>query len=60
MNIGFHPMNQVIEEPEFENEANTFFGFSGKIIFIARIGYVKEYPAPVSVRRPVESFTILK
>jgi len=27
---------------------------------MARIGYVKDYPAPVSVRRPVESFTTFK
>ena len=60
MNIGFHPMNQVIEETGFENDANTQLGLNGKIMFIARIGYVKDYPAPVSVRRPVESFTDFK
>jgi len=60
MNIGFHPMNQVIEEAGFENEANTFLGLNGQIMFIARIGYVNDYPAPVSVRRPVESFTEFK
>jgi len=60
MNIGFHPMNQVIEETAFGNEANQYLGLNGKIMFIARIGYVKEYPAPVSVRRPVESFTTFR
>jgi len=60
MNIGFHPMNQVIEEAGFENEANHYLGLNGKIMFIARIGYVKEYPAPVSMRRPVESFTTFR
>ncbi len=60
MNIGFHPMNQVIEETGFAKEANTDLGFKGQIMFIARIGYVKNYPAPVSVRRRVESFTTFK
>jgi hypothetical protein len=55
--LGFQPMNQIIEEPDFENEANTFLSYQGRIIFVARIGYVKDYPEPVSVRRPVESFT---
>ncbi len=60
MNIGFHPMNQIIEVPTFENEANTHLGLEGQILFIARIGYVKDYPASVSVRRPVERFTTFK
>ncbi|OIP82987.1 MAG: hypothetical protein AUK44_06420 [Porphyromonadaceae bacterium CG2_30_38_12] len=60
MNIGFHPMNQISEETDFGRKANTFLGLNGQILFIARIGYVKEYPEPVSVRRPVESFTTFK
>jgi hypothetical protein len=60
MKIGFHPMNQIIEETEFSKSANEFLDFGGKIAFIARIGYVKDYPAPVSVRRPVESFAIFR
>jgi len=60
MNIGFHPMNQIIEESGFESEANKYLGLNGQILFMARIGYVKDYPAPVSVRRPVESFTTFK
>jgi hypothetical protein len=60
MNIGFHPMNQVIEEKGFTNEANQYLALNEQIMFIARIGYVKDYPAPVSVRRPVESFTEFK
>lgn len=60
MNIGFHPMNQIIEETGFGKEANAELGFKGQIMFIARKGYVKDYPAPVSVRRPVERFTTFK
>jgi hypothetical protein len=60
MNIGFHPMNQIAEETDFEKSANDFLDFNGKIMFIARIGYVKDYPSPVSVRRPVESFATFR
>ena len=60
LQLGFHPMNQLIEEAGFESEANTYLGINGKIMLIARIGYVNDYPAPVSVRRPVESFTTFK
>jgi len=60
LNIGFHPMNQITEESNYEKSANKLFGFNGKIMFIARIGYVNNYPAPVSVRRSVESFTTFR
>jgi len=60
MNIGFHPMNQLIEEAAFESKANTYLGLNGQIMLIARIGYVNDYPEPVSERRPVERFTTFK
>lgn len=60
LNIGFHPMNQITEENDYEKSANKLLGFKGRIMFIARIGYVNNYPAPVSVRRPVEAFTTFK
>jgi hypothetical protein len=55
--LGFHPMSQVIEEQNFEKEINARLGYSGIIQFVARIGYVKDYPQPVSVRRDVNSFS---
>jgi hypothetical protein len=60
LNIGFHPMNQITEENNYEKSANKLLGFNGKIMFIARIGYVNNYPAPVSVRRPVAAFTTFR
>jgi hypothetical protein len=60
LNIGFHPMNQIIEEPSVYQEVNERIVPGRKIMFAARIGYVNEYPAPVSKRRPVESFTLFK
>ncbi len=51
--IGFHPMNQMIEEENFEEKANERLSQSGVIQFIARVGYVDEYPPANSVRRSV-------
>ena len=60
LKLGFHPMNQLIEVPEIESEVNSLLAPGRKIRFVARIGYVNDYPAPVSMRRPVENFTIFK
>ena len=54
MMIGFHPMNQMIEEESFEEKANERLSQSGVIQFIARVGYVDEYPPANSVRRSVK------
>lgn len=60
LKIGFHPISQMIEEADFEKPANKLLGFGGTIQFVARIGYVKDYSKPVSMRRTVESFTVFK
>jgi len=60
LKIGFQPMNQAIEEKDIEKELSAALGYQGNIQLIARIGYVADYPAPVSVRRPVESFATFK
>lgn len=60
MNLGFHPMNQLIEVPEIEKQVNDKLSPTQKIRFVARIGYVAEYPEPVSKRRPVESFAVFR
>lgn len=60
LSIGFHPMNQIVEVPAICQEVNDKVAPRREIRFIARIGYVNEYPAPVSKRRPVESFTVFK
>lgn len=54
--IGFHPMNQMIEESDFEGDANKTLDLNKPIHFVARIGYVDQYPDAVSVRRPVSQF----
>jgi hypothetical protein len=57
LNLGFHPMNQMIEVRQIYQEIGEKLGINSRIYFAARIGYVDEYPAPVSKRRTVESFT---
>jgi hypothetical protein len=55
-NIGIHPMTQCLEEKEgLEKIASSH---SAPVIpqFVLRVGYVDEYPDPVSLRRPVTWF----
>ncbi len=54
MMIGFHPMNQMIEEDNFEKNANEHLSLPGVIQFVARVGYVDVYPPANSVRRSVK------
>lgn len=60
LKLGFHPMNQLVEVPEIEQEVNEKLAPGRKILFVARVGYVKESTPPVSKRRTVESFTTFR
>ncbi len=55
-NIAIHPMTQILEEPATREMLNQSIGISENIQFILRAGYLKHYPPPVSLRRPVEWF----
>jgi hypothetical protein len=54
--IAIHPMTQILEEPSTKQMLNQSVGINENIQFILRVGYVKDYPAPVSLRRPVDWF----
>ncbi len=54
--IAIHPMTQILEEPATNQQLNASIGIADTVQFILRIGYVKNYPEPVSLRRPVERF----
>jgi hypothetical protein len=56
LNIGFQPMNQIVEEEKFKNEVTKHLGIKQELMFVARIGYINRSPTPVSPRRPVEDF----
>lgn len=55
-NIAIHPMTQILEESSTRRILNQGVGLSENIQFILRVGYLKDYPQPVSLRRPVEWF----
>lgn len=53
--MAVHPMTQAIQELPWKDEIATRVGVK-KIAMLLRVGYVKNYPAPVSLRMPVERF----
>ena len=55
-NIAIQPMTQFIEEAGGRNQiaANHHAGMIPQ--FLLRVGYLKKYPEPVSLRRPLEWF----
>jgi hypothetical protein len=55
-NIALHPMTQIIEEVSTNKILHSSIGINEPIQFILRTGYLKKYPAPVSLRRPIEQF----
>ena len=54
--IAIHPMTQILEESSTRQDLNQSVGINENIQFILRAGYLKNYPPPVSLRRPVDWF----
>lgn len=54
--IAFHPMTQILEEAETKHMINKAASLTDPIQFIIRVGYLKAYPQPVSLRKPPEWF----
>ncbi|MEP6674087.1 MAG: hypothetical protein ABJA78_03005, partial [Ferruginibacter sp.] len=54
--IAIHPMTQILEEASVKQTINQSIGITENIQFILRMGYLKNYPEPVSLRRPVDWF----
>lgn len=54
--IAVHPMSQMLEEEPWKNDVAKDLGVTGEVQWILRIGYVKSYPDPVSLRAPVSRF----
>jgi hypothetical protein len=53
-NIAIHPMTQILEELSTKVKLNQSIGIGKYIQFILRTGYLKNYPQPVSLRRPID------
>lgn len=51
--IAFHPMTQILEEPALKSALAREFE-DKNIQFIIRVGYVRQYPQPVSIRLPLD------
>ncbi len=56
MNVGIHPMTQILEMPSGRElvRSNHRPGIDPQLIL--RIGYVDNYPGPVTLRRPLGRF----
>ena len=54
--IAVHPMTQILEEVPHREALGAATGLPMPVQFILRTGYVRNYPDPVSLRRPVERF----
>ncbi len=54
--IAIHPMSQILEEASTRQIINQSIGITDNIQFTLRMGYLKNYPEPVSLRRPVAWF----
>ena len=55
-NIAIHPMTQYLEEESGVNQIAADHQASMVPQFLLRVGYLKRYPEPVSLRRPVSWF----
>ena len=57
-NIAVHPMTQMLEEAPWSDHIAEELGLSGQVQFILRVGYLKHYPDPVTLRRPPSQFSL--
>lgn len=55
-NIAIHPMTQILEEQPTEQTLKSSINISETVQFVLRVGYLNQYPPPVSLRRPVGWF----
>jgi hypothetical protein len=54
--IAIHPMTQMLEEIPWRNQVARELGLPAEIQWILRLGYLKSYPDPVSLRMPLSLF----
>jgi len=54
--IAIHPMTQMLEEEPWRKQIAKELGLTGEVQWILRIGYLKSYPEPVSLRMPISWF----
>jgi hypothetical protein len=54
--IAIHPMTQMLEESPWKDQVAKELGLTAEAQWILRIGYLKSYPDPVSLRMPISWF----
>jgi hypothetical protein len=54
--IAIHPMTQMTEEDPWKKQISKELGVTGEVRWVLRVGYLKSYPDPVSLRMPLTSF----
>ncbi len=57
LGIALHPMSQVLQEKPFKYQVTDNLRLNHRCEFIFRAGYIKHYPEPISLKRPVAWFT---
>lgn len=57
--VGVHPMSQALEEPLWSEKAAEMLRLDKPPQFLLRVGYIRDYPPPVSLRMPLDDFTKL-
>ena len=55
--IGVHPMSQVLEESPWSERVAEMLMLDKPPQFLLRVGYVRDYPSPVSLRMSLDDFT---
>lgn len=56
--IAIHPMNQMMEEAPLRKELSSTLGITEDPQFLLRVGYINNYPHPVSLRMPLQNIII--
>jgi hypothetical protein len=54
--IGLHPMSQALEEAPWREHLGGRLALAAPVQFVLRVGYLDEYPRPVSLRMPLARF----
>ncbi|AWB43790.1 nitroreductase [Paenibacillus sp. CAA11] len=57
--IAVHTMSYLLEESPWNEEIAARLSLPGMPQFILRLGYVKDYGKPTSLRRPIDEFTFM-
>jgi len=54
--IAIHPMSQILEDDPWKKQISKELGVTGEVQWVLRVGYLKSYSDPVSLRMPLTSF----